>query len=164
MGADGGYYFFKRSELEQPPVLRRMQNWFIRDHFNWSPQKGWTLIEYGDYREYRYHEHRNITMDEWLAKHGLNKVEDINLEFIVNYLGTHGSIISAGSFPGLSEDLVRISYGDNIHDGVNYLIDFITRGFVSYWYKNELPNYFTDIEYWTDEERNIWSWCEETWT
>ena len=176
MGADGGYYFFKRSELESPEILRRIQNWFIVSNFDHEIDDNnkitWTMERYTHVSGCQW-QTTTWPLDVWLKKFEFERVEDITLEFIMNSNHCYSSIIKKGSFPGLPEDLVRISYGDNCSHEIQRLTEVILRG--DAWNENEQkPDYFeNDVGYYDSDNDNdnddddvikVWNWHEETWT
>ena len=176
MGADGGYMFFKVNELMNPIVKRRIINWFLTLEFNPMPElgapSGWGKVEKRGWSNARqeYESITTISLEDWLAKNGFKHPEDITLEFIASCWGCWMSTIKAGELPGLSEDLFRLSYGDNCLDEINELADIIKQGTFNRWkgvvYK---PSFWPDCdEYYTDTKRQkrptIWCFEEETWT
>lgn len=122
--------FFKRSELESPEILRRIQNWFIVSNFDHEIDDNnkitWTMERYTHASGCQW-QTTIWPLDVWLKKFEFERVEDITLEFIINSNHCYSSIIKKGSFPGLPEDLVMISYGDNISDWTNDLVDFLEK-------------------------------------
>ena len=167
MGADGGYYLYKLSELNRPEVRRRIQNWFICSEFKLNPSTDeWEITEYGPWsNETQNHSWKKIiNVDEWLEKNGFKAVEDLGVEFIINRQGCWASIIKAGSLPGLSEDLVRVSYGDNVPDDVGNLNEVISRG-SAWWYDKKPPAFFEDVDCcYPEDYPSLWNFYEETWT
>jgi len=165
MGADGGYDLYKFSELNRPEVLRRIQNWFICSDFKLNASTGqWQITEYGPHVNGRSTPKTVVSIDDWLKKNGFSRVEDISLEFIINRQGCWASIIKAGSLPGLSEDLVRVSYGDNVWDDVQNLNEVIKRG-RAWWYDKKPPAFFEDVDCcYPEDYPSLWNFYEETWT
>lgn len=167
MGADGGYYLYKFSEVNRPEVLRRVQSWFISSEFKFNPSTDkWEITEYGPWENstQRHSWTKIITVDEWLEKNGFKAVEDLSLEFIISRQGCWASIIKAGELPGLSEDLVRVSYGDNVWDDIANLNEVISRG-RTWRYGKEPPVFFEDVDfYYPEDYPSLWNFCEETWT
>jgi hypothetical protein len=169
MGCDGGYRLFKLAEMKRPEILRRIQNWFIVNTFE-NPDAGshgdWFLVELhrsprdnkrGDY------ESVTVTLQDWLQRHGFNRVEDIPAEFIFNRGGIYSSILTTSELP-LTEDLVRLSYGTNVPDEYDNLGTIIARGNEWFAFEGKVC-YFEDCnEYYSADERPPWSFCEETWT
>ena len=166
MGADGGYYLYKFSELNQPQVLRRIQNWFICSEFELDEETGnWQTLEYGPWvNGVGYTNNTILTVDSWLKKNGFNHAEDIPLQFILKRQGCSTNILKAGEIPGLQEDLVRVSYGDNVPDNIRDLNTVIIDG-RAWWYAKKPPAFFEDIDCCYPEGfQHPWSFCDETWT
>ena len=167
MGADGGYNLYKLSELNRPEVLRRIQNWFICSEFKLNASNGqWETTEYGPWSnaEQRNSWTKDINVDDWLKKNGFDRAEDLSLEFIINRQGCWASIIRADRLPGLSEDLVRVSYGSNVWDDIQNLNEVISNG-RAWWYDKKPQAFFEDVDYFYPEDfPSLWNFCEETWT
>ena len=168
MGCDGGYCLFKLSEMKRPEILRRIQNWFIVNTFE-NPDAGsygdWFLKEWRGWDNKRgdYESVTIVTLQDWLKSHGFNRVEDITAEFIFNRGGIHSSILTTSELP-LTEDLVRLSYGDNVPDEYNELGTIISHGREWSAFEGKVC-YFEDCnEYYPDDYERPWSFCEETWT
>jgi hypothetical protein len=104
-----------------------------------------------------------VKLQDWLQRHGFNRVEDITAEFIFNRGGIHSSILTTSKLP-LTEDLVRLSYGDNVPDEFDDLGAIIDCGIASSAFASKVC-YFEDCdEYYPDDYERPWSFCEETWT
>lgn len=167
MGADGGYYLYKLSELTRPEVLRRIQNWFICSEFKLNPSTDkWETVEYGPWlnNDQRHSWKKVLTVDEWLEQNGFKAVEDLGVEFIINRQGCWALIIKAGWLPGLSEDLVRVSYGDNVCDEIQNLNEVISSG-CAWWYDKKPQAFFQDVDcHYPEDYPSLWNFYEETWT
>jgi hypothetical protein len=168
MGCDGGYRLFKLSEMKRPEILRRIQNWFILNTFE-DPDAGsygdWFLVERRGWDNKRgdYESVTVVTLQDWLKSHGFNRVEDIPAEFIFNRGGIYSSILTTSELP-LTEDLVRLSYGDNVPDEYNELGTIISHGREWSAFEGKVC-YFEDCnEYYPDDYEHFWSFYEETWT
>lgn len=168
MGCDGGYRLFKLSEMKRPEVLRRIQNWFIVNTFE-NPGAGsygdWFLEERRGWDNKRggYESVTIVTLQDWIQRHGFNRVEDIPAEFIFKSGGIYSSILTTSELP-LTEDLVRISYGDNVpyeYDDLGVIISH-GRGWLAFEGKE---CYFEDCnEYYPKDAGEPWTFFEETWT
>ena len=167
MGCDGGYNLYKLAEINRPDVLRRIQNWFVVNTFE-NPHKGphydWVIIEYGPWVNGKGYESKTaVPIQDWLKKNGFSCVEDISFEFIARQWGINMSILSSAQLP-FTEDLVRISYGDNVPDEINDLNEIITNG-KNWWGKTGQLAYFDDVDAHYDENHpGPWTFGEETWT
>lgn len=171
MGADGGICLYKRAELEKTPCLRRIQDWYIRTHFKWNhpefPQE-WSREIRGPWSNklHRYEWEKRVTLPEWLKENNHASVESLTLEDMFQGWSPWFGFIEVGELPGLSEQLVRVSYGDNVFDEAAELNNVIMN---DYWRQVgfEGPkHYFEDSVMGIDDENEAtpWKWQEETWT
>ena len=168
MGSNGGYNLFKLAEMKRPEILRRIQNWFIVSTFknpDAGPYNDWFYKSRRGWDNHRqdYESVTMVTLQDWLKSNGFGRVEDITAEFIFKHGGIHTSILTTSELP-LIEDLVRISYGDNVPDKYNDLEDIILRGKKWSAFKDKAC-YFEDCdEYYPNDYERPWAFYEETWT
>jgi hypothetical protein len=180
MGADGGICLYKRSDLEKTQCLRRIQDWWVRVNFKWNkpqfPQE-WSREIHGPWSNklQRYEWTKLITLSEWLKRNNHASVEALTLDNMLSGWQPWFGFIKVGELPGLSEELVRVSYGDNVFDEANELNDVIMN---RYWRQigSEDPKHYFDgvtMGWPADDdddddddeiEQNLpWRW-QETWT
>jgi hypothetical protein len=171
MGADGGICLYKRSDLDKVQCLRRIQDWWVRVNFNWDkpgfPQQ-WSREIHGPWSNklQRYEWEKRVPLAEWLKEKGFASIESLTLEHMFQGWSPWLGFIDVGELPGLSEQLVRVSYGDNVFDEAAELNNVIMN---DYWRQVgfEGPkHYFEDSVMGIDDENEAppWKWQEETWT
>jgi hypothetical protein len=172
MGSDGGIIFYKALQVGQyaGPWLRKVQNWFITQEFEPRPELGgrwgrWWPRPCWSNELQKPMPTKIVSLEDWLGELGVSGPDSMSLRFIVEHYNssTYLDIVEAGDLPGLSEDLLCLSYGTNVPEGIGDLIEILEYGRPQLgWGVQPGPQYWPDA--YDAEGGRLWSWQKETWT
>ena len=158
MGADGGIKLYRLSDIKSPKVWDRIMKWFIFEIFEGGDTLSeWNRVPIDPSNPWRTKAVETVlTRQEWFEREGIKDEKSLNLEYLSYYYRPSISIWRKDDWP-ITEDLVRISYGDNVSESINDLISIID---------GEL--YYLNKDYGIDPNEEVYSapesWSEETWT